>query len=388
MQLVPELVGYAEDLTALRRDLHAHPELAFEETRTASLVAEHLRGFGLVPVTGVGRTGVLAIVDGREPGPTLALRAEMDALPMQDQSGRPYASRVEACAHACGHDGHTAALLGVARFLAQNRPERGRVALLFQPAEEAVEGAQAMIAEGILQTFGIDEIYAFHNMPSVKPGAALVLEGPCLNGALLWEIDVEGVGGHGAAFFKTKDPLQAAARLAVEIPAIIGRCIDPAHAALITVGKLQAGTAANIIPGTAKIAGTLRARSADVMAELYTRLEQVCRGVEALTECAVTCRTLMSVPPCINAPEPARVAAQSCAQVLGAEAVIRDAPPLTFTDDFAHFLTAVPGAYLFLGQGGEMCHHPAYDFDDQLLPVAGSIFLHVVKARLGLAAVA
>jgi amidohydrolase len=379
-----ELARHAEELTQWRRDLHRHPELSFNEHRTAAFVADRLREFGLEPQTGIGATGVVALVDSGQPGPCIAFRADMDALPMHEESGRDYASHNEGMAHACGHDGHTTALLGVARTLSRKLPATGRVLLIFQPAEETVAGAQAMIGDGLLQRHEVDEIYAFHNMPSVNSGAALVLTGPTLNGAVLWEIEVEGVGGHGAAFYATTDPLQAAARLAVEIPSIIGRYVDPSHAALITVGKLQAGSAANIIPGTATLAGTLRALSAEVMAGIYGRLEQLCRGVAEATGCIVVCRRLMSVPPCVNAPGPSDVAARACAQVLGPENVIRDLKPLSFTDDFAHFLGAVPGAYLFLGQDGPMCHNPGYDFDDALLPVAGSIFVAIVADRLGL----
>lgn len=383
MNLVPELARDADELAIWRQDLHAHPELAFEEHRTAGIVADRLRSFGLEPEIGVGGTGVVAVIEGAAPGPTIALRADIDALPMRDESGRAYASRIEGRAHTCGHDGHTVALLGVARNLAKFPPATGKVVLLFQPAEENVQGAQAMIAAGVLDRHSVDEIYAFHNMPLFASGQACVLTGPTLNGALLWEIQIEGVGGHGAAFYKTVDPLQAAARLAVEIPSIIGRHIDPAETALITVGKLQAGTAANIIPGTAVLSGTLRGLSGAVMDELYRRLEQVAAGIAAMTGCTITCSAPMRVPPCINANEQAQVAARACAAVLGDKNVVREARPLAFTDDFAHFLNAVPGAYLFLGQDSEMCHHASFDFDDKLLSVAGSVFVNIVRQRLG-----
>jgi amidohydrolase len=383
MKLVPELLQASEELTAWRHDLHAHPELAFKEHRTAAFVAERLRAFGLDPETGVGGSGVVAVIDSGAPGPVIGLRADMDALPMKEESGRPYASTVPGSAHACGHDGHTVALLGTARCLAARPPARGKVVLLFQPAEENVQGALAMIEAGVLDRHPLDEIYAFHTMPLFAAGQACVMAGPTLNGALLWEVAVEGVGGHGAAFYKTVDPLQAAARLAVEIPSIIGRYIDPAEAALITVGTLQAGTAANIIPAVATLSGTLRGLSAEVMDELYRRLEQLAHGVAALTGCTVTCRTLMRVPPCRNAVGPAETAARACAAVLGEAQVVRDARPLSFTDDFAHFLAAVPGAYLFLGQDSVMCHNAQFDFDDRLLTVAGSVFVDIVRERLG-----
>jgi len=370
-------------MTEWRRDFHRHPELSFEETRTAGLVAQRLREFGLAPVENIGGTGVVAIIEGREAGPSIALRADMDALPMDDEGGREWQSREQGVAHACGHDGHTAALLGVARHLADNPPARGRVVLIFQPAEENGLGARAMIRDGLLDRFGFDEVYAFHNMPLLPAGTASVRNGPTLNGYIVWEVKIEGVGGHGAAFFKTTDPVQAAARLATEISSIVGRYVDPAESGLITVCSLQAGSSHNVIPASARLSGTARALTPDVLALLYARLETACAGVAALTGCTIRCTRLAEVPPCVNAPEGAERAAQACAAVLGEANVLRDHAAFPFTDDFALFLQAAPGAYLFLGQDSAMCHNPAYDFDDALLPVAASIFTTLVRQRLG-----
>lgn len=375
--------GLSPDMADWRRDFHQHPELSFAENRTAALVAERLRAFGLEPVTGLGGTGVVAVVDSGKPGQTVALRADMDALPMQDEGGKDWHSHIEGVAHACGHDGHTAALLGVAQNLAANPPATGRVVLIFQPAEENGLGARAMIADGVLEAFPFDEVYAFHNMPLLPKGTAGVRTGPALNGYIVWEVTVEGVGGHGAAFFKATDPLQAAARLASEISSIVGRYLDPNESGLITVCSLQAGSSHNIIPASATVSGTLRALKPEVIALLYARLEAICAGVAAMTGCTVTCTRLAEVPPCINAPEGAERAAAACAAVLGEDKVIRDHGPFPFTDDMALFLNAAPGAYLFLGQDSAMCHNPAYDFDDDLLPIAASIFITLVRQRLG-----
>jgi hippurate hydrolase len=381
---VPEpIAALAPLMTGWRHDIHRHPELAFEEHRTAGLVAAQLRAVGLEPAEGVGGTGVVAVVEGGAPGPSIALRADMDCLPMDDEGGRAYASGSPGRAHACGHDGHTAALLGVAHHLRRHPPARGRVVLIFQPAEENGQGARAMIRDGLLDRFAFDEVYAFHNMPLLAPGTAGVRVGPTLNGYIIWEVEVEGVGGHGAAFYRTVDPLQAAARLATEISSIVGRYVDPGESALITLGKLQAGASHNIIPATASLAGTLRALSVEVQEQLYARLEQACDGIAALTGCTVTCRRVAEVPPCVNDAEAAEVAASACARVLGDGKVVRDFRPFPFTDDFALFLQAAPGAYLFLGQDSAMCHNPAYDFDDALLPVAAGVFAAIVEDRLG-----
>ncbi|MGE4432197.1 MAG: amidohydrolase [Sphingobium sp.] len=387
MTILPEIEALGADMTEWRRDFHRHPELAFGETRTAGLVADRLRSFGLDPVTGIGGTGVVAVIEGAaksaQAGPTIALRADMDALPMQDESGRDWHSHTADVAHACGHDGHSAALLGVARHLAAHPPQQGRVVLIFQPAEENGLGARAMIDDGLLDRFPFDEVYAFHNMPLLDSGTAGVRTGPALNGYIVWRVTVEGVGGHGAAFFKAIDPLQAAARLATEISSIVGRYINPAESGLITVGSLQAGNSHNIIPANATLSGTLRALKPEVQALLYEKLEAACTGIAAMTGCTITVERLAEVPPCVNAPEGADRAATACAAVLGEERVIRDHAPFPFTDDFALFLEAAPGAYLFLGQDSVMCHNPAYDFDDRLLPVAASIFATLVRQRLG-----
>lgn len=383
MNIIPQLQAIAPDMTAWRRDIHRHPELSFEENRTAALVADRLREWGLNPETGIGGTGVVAVIEGATPGPSIALRADMDALPMSDEGGRDWHSLNSGVAHACGHDGHTAALLGVARHLAANPPVSGRVVLIFQPAEENGLGARAMIADGLIERFAFDEVYAFHNMPLLAPGTAGVRTGSTLNGYIVWEVEIDGVGGHGAAFFKATDPVQAAARLATEISSIVGRYVDPAESGLITVCSLQAGTSHNIIPASARLSGTLRALNPQVQALLFDRLRAACDGIAALTGCTIRCNVLAEVPPCVNAPEGADRAAAACAAVLGEDAVIRDHAPFPFTDDFALFLQAAPGAYLFLGQDSAMCHNPAYDFDDALLPVAASIFVTLVGQRLG-----
>lgn len=383
MKTVSRIEALHSDMIEWRRDFHQHPELAFGEVRTAGLVAQRLREFGLDPVEGIGGTGVVAVVDSGKPGPSIALRADMDALPMEDEGGKDWHSRITGVAHACGHDGHTAALLGVARHLAEEPPASGRVLLIFQPAEENGLGARAMIDDGLLTRFPFDEVYAFHNMPLIAPGQAGVRTGPTLNGYIVWEIAVEGVGGHGAAFFKATDPLQAAARLATEISSIVGRYLDPAESGLVTVCSLQAGSSHNIIPASATLSGTLRALKPEVQALLYERLEIACAGVAALTGCTISCKRLAEVPSCVNAPEGADRIAEACAAVLGEANVIRDHAPFPFTDDFALFLQAAPGAYIFLGQDSVMCHNPAYDFDDALLPVAASIFATLVRQRLG-----
>jgi hippurate hydrolase len=382
-RMIEELERLQDSMTAWRREMHQHPELAFGETRTAAMVADALRDFGLEPVTGIGGTGVVAVIEGRAPGKTIALRADMDALPMQDEGGKPWHSLTDGVAHACGHDGHTAALLGVTRHLSLNPPASGRVVLIFQPAEENGLGARAMIADGLLEAFPFDEVYAFHNMPLLAPGTAGIRTGPTLNGYIIWQVTITGVGGHGAAFFKAVDPVQAAARVTTEIGSIVGRYLDPNDSGLITVCALQAGSSHNIVPASATVSGTLRALKPEVMARLYELLERICAGVATATGCTIQVERLAEVPPCNNAPEGAERAIAAATAVLGEDNIIRDHQPFPFTDDMALLLEAAPGAYLFLGQESAMCHNPAYDFDDALLPVAASIFVTLVQQRLG-----
>ena len=380
MTIAPTL---AEAMTGWRHEMHRNPELAFEERWTSAFVLDRLREFGLDPVGGLGGTGVAAIVDSGRPGPSIALRADMDALPMEEQTGADYRSTRSGVSHSCGHDGHTAALLGTARHLAEHPPKTGRVVLIFQPAEENGKGARAMIADGLLENFAFDEVYGFHNMPLLDPGQAGIRPGAVLNGYIVWEVTVTGLGGHGAAFYKAIDPLQAAARLAVEISSIVGRYVDPAQAALINVGSLQAGTNHNIIPETARLSGTLRAVEPEVQALLFDRLEKACAGIAEMTGCRVECTKLAEVPPCVNAPVAVEHAARACAAVLGEGGIVADHPAYPFPDDMALLLQAAPGAYLFLGQDSAMCHNADYDFDDALLPVASGIFVRLVRDRLG-----
>lgn len=387
MQIVPgasaDLIALAPAMTAWRRDFHAHPELSGQETRTARIVFDVLTEMGLSPEGGIGGAGVVAVIEGAAPGPSIGLRADMDALPLQDESGAPHASRTPGVSHACGHDGHTATLLGLARRLSANPPPRGRLVLIFQPAEETGLGAQAMIDDGLFDRYPLDEVYSWHNMPLLPFGQASVRTGPTLNGYKVWYIDIQGVGGHGAAPHKTTDPVQAAVRVAAEISAIVGRHIDPMEPALITVTKIQAGSSHNVVPHEASLAGTLRATSPEVIETLWERLQAVVEGVARMTGCTIRLTETAGVPPCVNAPEAARVAARACARVLGEGQVLTDLKPYPFTDDFAHMLNHAPGAYLFLGLGGPMVHQTAYDFNDDLLPVAASVMAAVVEDRLG-----
>lgn len=384
MAAVPEpLLALAPRMAQWRQRIHAWPELGFEEERTSALVAEVLGGLGLEVHTGLGGTGVVAVIDSGKPGLSIGLRADMDALPMDEQGDLPFRSQRPGVAHTCGHDGHTSALLGTAEYLVAHRPASGRVVLIFQPAEEGGRGAIKMAEDGLFARFSCDEVYAFHNMPALAQGQASVRTGATLQSLAVFEIEVEGVGGHAAAPHRANDPLQVAARLAVDIGAIVGRHIDPMEPGLINVGMLQAGTTHNIIPSTASLSGTMRALSREVHDELLKRLRALCEGQEAISGCKVSLAIPHSCPPCINAPAQAALAAEALADVLGADNVKTDLRAFPFSDDFSYMLEQWPGAYLFLGMDSAMCHHPTFRFDDDLLPVAAAVFARIVQRRLG-----
>lgn len=384
MSTIPEsILELAPQMTEWRRRIHAWPELGFEEEYTSALVAEVLTGLGLTPHTGLGETGVVAVIDSGKPGLSIGLRADMDALPMDEESDLPYRSRRPGVAHTCGHDGHTSALLGVARHLCSQPPASGRVVLIFQPAEEGGRGAIRMADDGLFERFPCDEVYAFHNMPLLDAGQGSVRTGATLQSLAVFEITIEGIGGHAAAPHKAADPLQVAARLAVDIGAIVGRHIDPMEPALVNVGHLQAGSTHNIIPTTAWLSGTVRALAHEVHDKLLERLRALCEGQAHSSGCKVELTVPHSCPPCVNAPQQATVAAQAMSDVLGADQVKTDLNAFPFSDDFSYMLNQWPGAYLFLGMAGAMCHHPTFRFDDRLLPVAVAVFARIVARRLG-----
>lgn len=381
--MLQDIADFAPTLRLWRRDLHAHPEIAFQEFRTSDFVASTLASFGIEVHRGLGGTGLVGVIKGAAEGPTIGLRADMDALPMEENTGLGYRSRTRNQFHGCGHDGHTVMLLAAARHLAANAPKRGKVHLIFQPAEEIGEGAERMIADGLFERFPCSEVYALHTIPLYEEGTAAVRPGPTLSGTTVFDITIKGVGGHGAAPHTTIDPLQVAARLATEISSIVGRDIDPMQPAVISLGRLAAGTASNIIPDSAELSGTIRTYNPATEARIVDKLDAICRGFALMSGCTITYTKKASCPPCLNDPRAAAAAAAAAGTVLGEANVQTDLTPLPFSDDFALMLRQWPGAYIFLGQPGAMCHHPTFDFDDRLLPVGASILCRIVERQTG-----
>lgn len=359
----------ASDLRAIRQDIHAHPELGFEENRTAALVARSLEEWGYEVHTGVGRTGVVGVLRNGSSPRTLGLRADMDALPIIENTGVPYSSRYSGCMHACGHDGHTTILLGAARYLAATRRFDGILNLIFQPAEEGQGGAEAMLAEGLLERFPCDALFGLHNMPGLPAGHLGFREGPMMASQDLLNVTVEGVGGHGSMPHLTVDPLVAAASMVMALQTVVARNIDAQEAAVVTVGALQAGEAANVIPQQALLRLSLRALNAPVREQMLERVKAIIRTQAESFGCSVSIEHRPAYPVLVNSPEETEFARQIGVELVGAEAVNGNTPKLMGSEDFGWMLQRCPGSYLFIGNGvaQPMVHNPGYDFNDDIL---------------------
>ncbi|CAI8992808.1 MULTISPECIES: M20 aminoacylase family protein [Pseudomonas] len=359
----------ASDLHATRQDIHAHPELGFEENRTSALVAKSLSQWGYEVHTGIGKTGVVGVLRNGNSPRKLGLRADMDALPIIENTGAAYSSRHQGCMHACGHDGHTTMLLGAARYLAATRQFDGTLTLIFQPAEEGQGGAEAMLADGLLERFPCDALFGMHNMPGLPAGHLGFREGPMMASQDLLNVSIEGVGGHGSMPHLAVDPLVAAASVVMALQTVVARNIDAQQAAVVTVGALQAGEAANVIPQQATLRLSLRALNAQVREQT---LERVCAIIESQARsfgCSSTIEHRPAYPVLVNHAAETEFARQVGVELVGADAVDGNTPKLMGSEDFAWMLQRCPGAYLFIGNGVSrpMVHNPAYDFNDDIL---------------------
>ncbi|PUB12746.1 M20 aminoacylase family protein [Yoonia sediminilitoris] len=384
MPVINRIADYADDMTAWRRHLHMHPELQFDCHQTAAFVVERLRDFGVDEIhEGIATSGVVAIINGQGDGPTIGLRADMDALPMDEKTGLDYASTVPGRMHACGHDGHTTMLLGAARYLAETRNFKGRVALIFQPAEEGGGGAQVMVQEGTLQRFDIREVYALHNAPGVGVGAFHTMPGPIMAAVDTFHIHIAGRGGHGAYPHETADPIVAAVGMVNAIQTIVSRNHDAQKDLVVSVTQIHTGSADNIIPDTAYVNGTVRTFDKSVQAMVRTRLEDIVNGQAATYGVTAAFNYDVGYPATVN--DPARTAfAADVAREVSAD-VDEAAGREMGAEDFSYMLEERPGAYLFVGNGDTAgLHHPAYDFDDEAAPAGASFFAKLVERALPL----
>ena len=370
----PTLTPHLPQLLRLRHDLHAHPELSYQEQRTAGQVAAYMQALGLQVHTGIGQTGVVASIhgtgcDAANPGPSLGLRADMDALPLTEATGLPHASRHKGKMHACGHDGHTTMLLGAAQLLSQQRDFVGTVHLIFQPAEEGGAGAKAMMDDGLFQRFPCQAVFALHNWPDLPQGQMAVRVGPIMAANIRFEIRVRGKGGHAALPHTTRDPVPVACAIVTQLQTLVSRTLDPVDSAVLTIGKIEAGTVENIIPNEAVIYGTLRTLRDDTQATLVAGIERIATHIAAAHECQALYIHKPGYPNTTNSAPEAQFMAQVMQEVVGADNTHPQIDPAMTSEDFGFMLQQLPGAYGWIGNGkngqkGTSLHHPGYDFND------------------------
>jgi len=372
------------EITEWRRHLHENPEILYEVHQTAAFVADKLRSFGCDEVVeGVGQTGVVGIIRGKGDSPrAIGLRADMDALPIEEMTGLPYASKTPGKMHACGHDGHTSMLLGAAKYLSETRNFDGTVVLIFQPAEEGGAGAKAMLDDGILEKFNFDEVYGIHNAPGVPVGTFATRPGALQASSDEFEITVTGKGGHAAEPHKAIDTTLVAAHILIALHSLVSRYVDPLKRVVLTVGTFSTDSgASNIIPDIAKMEGTVRTLDPECRTMMETRIKEVATNTAAAFGASAEVAWFPGYPVTINDVAGAeRAVAAARAAGLG---VIPDADPIMPSEDFSYFLEQRPGAYVFMGNGDSaMCHHPAYNFDDEAIPYGCSFFAELVEQRL------
>ncbi|RBW57690.1 M20 aminoacylase family protein [Ruegeria sp. A3M17] len=381
MPVVNRIADYSADMAAWRQHLHSIPELEFECHETAAFVADRLREFGVDELhEGIAKTGIVAIISGRGEGPTIGLRADMDALPIPEETGVEYASTNPGKMHACGHDGHTTMLLGAARYLAETRNFRGRVALIFQPAEEEGGGAGVMIEEGIMDRFDISQVYALHNAPNLPVGTFHTTPGPIMAAVDTFEVHIQGVGGHGAMPHEARDPVMAACGIAQAIQTIVSRNNYALDDLVVSVTQIHTGTVNNVIPDTAFINGTVRTFDPNVQQMVIERMEQIVQGQATSYGVEARLDYEKNYPATINDGEKAGFAAEVARDVSGAERVVGNMGREMGAEDFSYMLQSRPGAYLFLGQGESAgLHHPKYNFNDEIAPVGASFFARIVE---------
>mgnify|MGYP001308075352 CR=1 FL=1 len=381
MPVLNRIADLAPEMAAWRRHLHRYPELGFECHRTAAFVADRLRDFGVDELhEGIARTGIVAIIDGQGEGPTIGLRADMDALPITETTGAEHASTVPGVMHACGHDVHTAMRLGAAMYLAETRRFRGRVALIFQPAEEDGGGGNAMVREGILDRFGIGEVYAIHNTPRVPLGRFVTTPGPIMAAVDTAWVTLTGKGGHGAYPHDCVDPIPAVVAIAASLQTIVSRNVNPLKEAVVSVTEIHSGTASNIIPGTARLTATIRSFDPEVRALLKRRFHEIVEGVSAAHGVTAEITYDWGYPATMNDAAKTEFAVEVAREVAGAAGVEDHGGREMGAEDFSYLLEKRPGSYLFLGQGaGPGLHHSAYDFNDEAAPFGASFFARLVE---------
>jgi hippurate hydrolase len=386
MPVNPSIHDLVPDAQRWRRELHANPELLYDLPRTSKFVADRLREFGCDEVrTAIGRTGVVGVIKGRkgEGKRAIGLRADMDALPIEEATNLPYRSSAPGKMHACGHDGHTAMLLGAARYLASTRDFSGAAIVIFQPAEEGGAGAKAMIDDGLMENFAIEEVYGMHNMPHLPLGAFAIRKGPLLAAADAFTIRLEGRGGHAANPNNCIDPIIAGVQIVTALQTIVSRNLDPLDSCVVSVTSFHAGTAFNIIPQTAEILGTVRTLQPATRDLAERRMREIVAGVAAASGVTASVDYDRGYPSTRNHPRQTDFATSVAQTVVGADKVLTEINPVMGAEDFSFMLEARPGAFIFVGNGDTAgLHHPGYDFNDEALPYGMAYWAKIVETAL------
>ena len=386
MPIANRIAEMKAEVAAWRRDIHEYPEILFDVHRTAGSVAEKLKAFGCDDVvTGIGRTGVVGVIHGKGTGPrkVIGLRADMDALPMDEQTNLPYRSKNPGKMHACGHDGHTAMLLGGAKYLAETRNFSGTAVVIFQPAEEGGGGGREMVDDGMMDRFGIQEVYGMHNMPGLPAGHFAIRPGPLLAAADRILIEIEGLGTHAAKPHLGVDPVVVGAQIINQAQTIVSRSVDPIKSGLISICQFHAGSADNVIPQTATLRGTARSLLPEVRDTLEKRLHEIVEGTAKAYGARATLTYTRGYPVTSNHEIQTEFAAAIATDVAGHDAVDANTPPLMGGEDFSYMLEARPGAFIFIGNGDSAgLHHPAYDFNDDVIPAGVAFWARLVETAM------
>jgi hippurate hydrolase len=385
MPILNRAAEMQDEVAGWRQHLHQTPELNFDVFKTAAFVTEKLKAFGCDDVvTGLGKTGVVGIIRGRQgKGPTIGLRADMDALPLNEITGKPYASTIPGKMHACGHDGHTAMLLGAAKYLAETRNFTGSVAVIFQPAEEGGGGGNEMVKDGMMDRFDISKVFGMHNMPGLPVGQFAIRPGPIMAATAEFTITVRGKGGHAAMPHGTIDPIVITSQLVGALQTIASRSIDPVEAVVVSVTKFHAGDAYNIIPETAEIAGTVRTLRKEIAKKSEERIRTICDGLATAFGAKIDVDYQANYPVTFNHAEETVFASDVAIGVAGDAHVHRGIQPVMGGEDFSYMLEARPGAFIFIGNGDTAgLHHPAYDFNDEVIPHGMSYWVKLAETAL------
>lgn len=385
MSSLNAIAPHHDALTAIRRDLHAHPELGLQTPRTAALVAEHLAAWGIEVATGIGGHGIVGTLRGLRDGPTVGLRADMDGLPIEETADVPWRSTIAGRMHACGHDGHTAMLLGAARHLAETRRFAGTARLIFQPGEEGAGGAQAMLADHLFERFPCDAIHGLHNRPGAPLGAFSLRPGTFMAGGAFFDIRVTGVGAHAGRPESGVDPVVAAAQIVCAAQAIVARNLSPLDPAVLSITRIAGGASHNVIPSEVTLSGTARALSTDTLHRLEHLLRRTTDGVAAGLGATASLDFRVLFAPLVNHPAHAAAMADTAASLVGEAAVSRDDPPVMVSEDFSFMLAQVPGAYIQMGIGAAASlHNPDYAFNDAAIPYGAAFLSRLVERSLPL----